>query len=112
MPGPLLTDLECPDRLQNLMGQTVPPGPSSPCSVRLRALASVLPLLSSQVRVAPTRQPLGVPALRFMPRSESPHPGPPGELEFWTSCFLFGCVSSGQLLPLWAFVSFSVKGRQ
>ena len=24
MPGPLLTDLECPDKLQNLIGQTLP----------------------------------------------------------------------------------------
>lgn len=52
-PGPLLPGLECPDRLENRLGRTAPPRPSSPCRDRLGALGSSLwrlglPSLSSR----------------------------------------------------------------
>lgn len=47
VPGPILPGLECPDRLENRLGQTAPPSPSSPCRDRLGALGSASEGLAS-----------------------------------------------------------------
>ena len=63
MPGPLLTGLECPDKLQNLLGQTLPhpallplqhePGAPGVCPLKVWPPLALQPSLFCPYQPAP-----------------------------------------------------------